>query len=125
MPAYDSAAYHPPAPIAFVTVRSSDGTVVANVPMLLDSGADVSLLPRGPITALIASANAATQFELEGFDGTRSFAPVFNFELELLGKKFRGQYLVVDANHGIIGRNILNSLSILLDGPSLSWKVSR
>jgi hypothetical protein len=45
-------------------------------------------------------------------------------ELQLLGKTFRGQFLVVDARHGILGRNILNAISVLLDGPAQNWQES-
>jgi hypothetical protein len=126
MPAYDSVTYHPPAPLALVTVRSpTTGATVANVPLLLDSGADVSVLPRDPIAELISSEQEPPQFELEGFDGTRSWAPVVRLELQFLGKTFLGQFLVMDGGHGILGRNVLNALSILLDGPSLTWKENR
>ena len=37
--------------------------------------------------------------------------------------RFRGQFLVTDASHGILGRNILNLLVLRLDGPGLSWSV--
>lgn len=42
-------------------------------------------------------------------------------ELQFLGKSFRGQFLLTEGWHGILGRNILNSLSLLLDGPSQKW----
>ena len=72
MQAYDGARFDPPAPLALVTVRSEQlGIVVRDVPMLLDTGADVSLLPR--LSALVSP--DAKQYELEAFDGTRSTAP--------------------------------------------------
>jgi len=46
MEAYDAARFDPAAPLALVTVRSEQlGVAVYDVPMLLDTGADVSLLP--------------------------------------------------------------------------------
>ncbi len=54
MPAYDATAFHPPAPVALVTLRSPETqSAVHDIPMLLDTGADVSLLPRGALGALI------------------------------------------------------------------------
>jgi hypothetical protein len=54
MPAYDSTAFRPPAPVASVTVRSPvSGRTASNVLLLIDSGADVSFLPRQPIAGLI------------------------------------------------------------------------
>ena len=50
MPAYDSTAFRPPAPVASVTVRSPvSGRVASNILLLIDSGADVSFLPRNPL----------------------------------------------------------------------------
>jgi hypothetical protein len=39
----------------------------------------------------------------------------------MLGRAFRGQFLVIDQQAGILGRNILNNLALLLDGPQLTW----
>jgi hypothetical protein len=89
--------------------------------MLLDTGADVSLVPRGAASDLAAADAPALQYELEAFDGTRSVLPAIALELQFLGKSFRGQFLLVDGDYGIIGRNILNNLSLRLDGPSQSW----
>jgi len=36
---------------------------------------------------------------------------------------FQGQFLLVDQDCGILGRNILNLLPILYDGPRLTWEL--
>jgi hypothetical protein len=70
MQAYDAARFDPPAPLALVVVKSNDGsTVIHEVPMLLDTGADVSLLPRAQV-ATLASPDAKL-YELQAFDGTK------------------------------------------------------
>jgi hypothetical protein len=38
---------------------------------------------------------------------------------------FRGQFLIVDGSHGILGRNVLNSLSLIMDGPNLIWRETK
>jgi hypothetical protein len=120
MQAYDAARFDPPAPLALVTVESEQlGIVVHDLPMLLDTGADVSLLPRSQV-ASFASADAK-QYEPEGFDGTKSMAPAVTVELQFLGKSFRGQFLLIDNCHGVLGRNVLNNLSLQFDGPSRRW----
>ena len=119
---YESEQFDPPAPIAYVTVKSV-GTEIHDVPMLMDTGADVSLLPRSQVESLV-SINA-TQYELEAFDGSRSTAPAITAELHFLGKTFRGPFLLVDSWHGILGRNVLNNLSLVLDGPSRTWTERR
>ncbi len=126
MPAYDATGFRPPAPVARVILRSqATGYSIANVPMLLDTGADVSLVPRDLLGQLIDSVPDSHQYELEAFDGTRSFAPVANLEFLFLGKSFRGQFLVIEGQHGVLGRNILNAVSLLLDGPALTWNEQR
>src|SRR5918999_79113 len=114
MQAYDAARFDPPAPLAFVTVKSEQpGVVIHDVPMLLDTGADVSLLPR-PHAAPLASPDAK-HYELEGFDGTKSTAPAVTAQLHFLGRSFRGQFLLIDNWHGVLGRNVLNNLPLLFD----------
>jgi hypothetical protein len=44
--------------------------------------------------------------------------------MKFLGKSFRGHFLVIDGDYGIIVRNILNNLSLRLDGPSQTWTES-
>jgi hypothetical protein len=124
MQAYDAARFDPPAPLAFVTVRSQQlGIEIHNVPMLLDTGADVSLLPRLHV-AMIPSPDAK-KYELQAFDGTKSTAPAITAELQFLGKTFRGQFLLTDNWHGVLGRNVMNNLSLLFDGPSRKWTQQR
>jgi len=120
MQAYEAERFDPPAPVALVTVKSDQlGIEIHDVPMLIDTGADVSLLPRSHVESLVSA--DARHFELEAFDGTKSTAPAITAELQFLGKTFRGQFLLIDSWHGILGRNVLNNLSLLLDGPSRKW----
>jgi hypothetical protein len=47
MPAYDESLFAPPVPLARVTLRNpQNGAAVSDVPMLLDSSADVTLVPQ-------------------------------------------------------------------------------
>jgi hypothetical protein len=125
MQAYDASRFDPPAPLALVTVKSAErpGVEVRDVPMLLDTGADVSLLPRAHVSPLGPADEK--QYELEAFDGTKSTAPSISAELEFLGKTFRGQFLLIEGWHGILGRNVLNNLSLRFDGPSRTWSEQR
>jgi hypothetical protein len=59
-----------------------------------------------------------------GFDGNRSFAPVVWMELLFLNRTFKGRFLLIDQEWGIIGHDILNHVSIVLDGPQLLWSES-
>jgi predicted aspartyl protease len=126
MPAYETHGFQPPAPVAFIEVGSQQsGQVVSQVPMLLDTGADVTLLPRLPLEELLQSVPSTGQYELESFDGTKSSATAVKLEVEFLGKKFRGQFLLTEGSVGVIGRNILNLLRLTFDGPGLNWQENR
>lgn len=53
MTAYDSVLLNPPAPLARVTIRHpASGATVSDVLMLLDTGADVTLLPQASVERL-------------------------------------------------------------------------
>jgi hypothetical protein len=120
MQTYNAARFDPPAPLALVVIKTDKSNgFIRDVPMLLDTGADVSLLPRSYAAALTPS--DANFYELEAFDGKKSTAPSITAELEFLGKTFRGQFILIDRWYGILGRNILNNLSILFDGPNAKW----
>lgn len=56
-------------------------------------------------------------YETQGFDGQSRPVNMVELELEFSGRKFKGQFLLVDQPFGFLGRNILNNLRILLDGP--------
>jgi len=44
-----------------------------------------------------------------------------SLELAFLGRIFRGQFLVIDQEVGILGRNILNVLTLLFEGKQQAW----
>jgi len=122
MPAYDANWFAPPAPLARITLRAPDsGATQTDVPMLLDTGADITLIPRAVLNQLGVNVNTEHQYELVNFDGSTSFAPVVLLEMLFLGRTFRGQFLLIEQEWGIIGRNILNALPLLFDGPHLQW----
>ena len=122
MPSYDASHFDPPAPVASVTLRNPhSGATVADVLLLWDSGADVTLLPRTAVERLGVSPLANQQYELMGFDGSKSFAPVVMLDLLFLRRAFRGRYLLIEAERGIAGRDILNHVTVLLDGPRQQW----
>jgi hypothetical protein len=125
MPRYDASTYDPPAPVALVTLRrSSTEPSALNIPLLIDTGADVTLLPRTAVTQSGITGVPAAQYELAGFDGSRSTADAVDVELLFLNKVFRGRYLRCDGNHGILGRDVLANLRLLFDGPAQEWSES-
>jgi len=126
MPPYDANQFDPPAPLTRVTLRNpKNGSATSDIPMLLDTGADVSLIPHAALSALDLSASQDRLYELVSFDGSTSYTPVVQIELVFCNRTFRGQFLVIDQVCGILGRNVLNSLSLVFDGPNLAWDEKR
>jgi len=122
MPPYNSADFDPPAPVAYVTLRNqTSGAVWVDAPMQIDSGADVTLVPRATISRLGLTIEQNQSYELMGFDGNLTEAPMVQLELVFGRRIFRGQFLLIDQPIGILGRNILNEVSLLFDGPRLEW----
>jgi hypothetical protein len=61
-------------------------------------------------------------YELQGFDGHTSLAQAVTLDVIFGKRTIRGKYVVVNTSMGILGRDVLNHLTILLDGPRLSWQ---
>jgi hypothetical protein len=120
MPRYD-ARFDPPAPVAAINLRSVDRRKrVSNVAMFIDSGADVTFLPASAVSQL-GLPNRGDR-EVTAFDGSKSVAASVKCEVLFLGQAYRGDYLIVDDQYGLLGRDILNRVSLLLDGPKLNWR---
>jgi hypothetical protein len=126
MPAYDASLFDPPAPTARVILRNpATGVVWSDVPMLLDSGADVTLIPQAVLSHLALDAMPDKEYLLAGFNGNVSRTSVARLEMIFCRRTFRGQFLLVDQEWGILGRNILNTIALLHDGPRLTWDEQR
>lgn len=122
MPKYDADNFDPPAPVAYVTLRDpATGASLSDVPMLIDTGADVTLLPRGYVDQIGTQPAIDIAYEIQAFDGESRLVNMVEMELVLLGRKFTGQFLLIDQPIGMLGRNILNALSITFDGPRGKW----
>lgn len=77
MPAYDAKQFDPPTPVAYVTLRHpATGASISDGPMLLDTGADVTLLPRETIEQLGVMPIEDKAYEGEGFNGGIKLAEV-------------------------------------------------
>ncbi len=122
MPPYDASHFAPPAPLARVTLRHvHTGATVTDVELLVDTGADITLLPRTAVERLGVAPLVDQQYALRGFDGNTSVAPVVVLDMIFLRRAFRGRYLLIEAERGIVGRDILNHVIVLLDGPQQQW----
>ena len=107
--------------MATVELRAQ-GKSLPDVAMLIDSGSDMSFLPGASIKRLELQADQQRRYEVTAFDGTKSQSASVQCDLVFLGQIFRGVYLIVEDADGILGRDILNHLSLVLDGPRLNWR---
>lgn len=123
MPQYEGGDdFDPPAPVVRATLRDpATGGVVVGVPMLIDTGADVTPLPQSAIDSLGIVPSPDGAYELSGFDGATTVSFVVRLELIFLDKTFRGQFALTEGVYGILGRNILKNLYLRFDDPRLFW----
>ena len=91
--------------------------------MLLDTGADVSIVPEPVLQALRAEKLAAV-YEIEYLEGTApDTLAAAHLQMQWFGLKFTGRFLVTAAPYGVVGRNILNRVVLVLDGPAQRWDI--
>lgn len=91
MPVYDPEFAAPPAPVARVTLRNPTlAKSVTDVPMLIDSGADTSLISRLALGALGLTSDdlSSTGVRLVGFDGLASVADAVRVEMGVFDRIF-------------------------------------
>ncbi len=124
MTPYDEQHYQPPAPVALLTLRTLDGRdlSISKVLALVDTGADVTLLPRWAVEQLGLVPQTDDGIQLAWFDGTVRSAESVELEALFHGGRFQGRYAVIDQPHGIVGRNLLNHFRLLFDGPAKTWQ---
>ena len=122
MSKYDAIHFNPPAPIAQVILRNiHSGAHIKDVTLLLDTGADVTLLPRRAVEQLGIQPLVGQEYQLQGFDGSMTSAQVVELDMIFLKKAYRGEYVLIDDECGILGRDILANVALILHGPQQQW----
>lgn len=124
MPKYETAGFDPQAPVIRARVRGPSGVVRSDVPLLIDTGADVSLVPMRVATAVDAVARPSGA-PIQFLSGREVLLDQADLAVEFLRYRFRGTFLLVDSPYGVIGRNVLNALALRLDGPGREWSIER
>jgi hypothetical protein len=117
-------AFDPPAPVVNITVICpATGRRLETQPAQIDTGADCTVLPGAAVAALGLAEDGRLQ--LQGFTGKVVELPVFLVDIQahdlpavsvraVLGE---GERLI------ILGRDVLNSHRLILDGPSLTLEI--
>ena len=124
MSAYDSIHFRPPAPTASVSFINpiNNALTIDNVNMLLDTGADSSIVPLGVVNALRCEFEDAV-WEVTSI-ASEELLVLRSAKLQMhLGRyKFNSSFLVASVDIGVIGRNLLNLVRVRLDGPAQDWR---
>jgi hypothetical protein len=120
---YSADGFDPPAPTTKLTVRNPDTGISTEEVFLLDTGAETSLITHRAIVVLGLQTFEDAQYKIEAFDGRVSQAKLVFCQILFAHYRFAGDFVVHDADFGIIGRNILNRFKIVLDGPHQSWEL--
>jgi len=116
--------YQPPFPAARVVFHNSEeGLRTAAQDALLDTGSDGSLIPIAYLRQILAS--PLTDTRIRSHWGEWRSAQLFVVDVELDGLRLPGVFVVGDeqGNEIVLGRNVLNKLRLLLDGPASATEI--
>jgi predicted aspartyl protease len=116
--------FDPPAPfMAIVIAASNDSERWSSVGALLDTGAEVSIIPRQTVYELELSPYA--EMIIEAFDGRRQRVDLYAVALEVAGTRlFPVRAVAYSTSYALLGRDVLNRFLTTLDGPHLSFEIT-
>lgn len=111
----------PPAPmlpVLFAAPGSEDSVLV---PSLVDTGADCTLVPAAVARQLRLP--LVDRVLVEGVGGATRRAPVYAAEVRFAGRRCVARIIGFD-EEAILGRDLLNRMALLLDGPRLALSIT-
>ena len=114
----------PPTPLVHVTLRRPDGAnELPDQPAQLDTAADRTVLPMAAVEEL--GLVELSELPVAGFGGQVSLAPTFLVQLQIrgLGPMLIEAIASAGETYVLLGRDILNSYRVVLDGPQLSLEI--
>jgi predicted aspartyl protease len=124
MPTPYSRRYTPPAPILEIALSDVDGDVfIGPVEALLDTGSDGSLVPISYLEQL--EVPIAREARLQSHWGEKRTVWLYLIDIVIEGVRLAGVEVVGDdRGQGVLlGRNVLNTLDVRLNGPSETTNV--
>jgi predicted aspartyl protease len=120
---YDSG-NNPPAPVILVTLESLDRSARTDLYMIVDTGADRTILPLS-----IAEDMKLTEVECREIVGLNGIAETYSI-VEVRLRIHGGPTIRIKAAVGhpdsepLVGRDVLNQFRIVHDGPNLQLEIS-
>lgn len=120
MIAYDST-HDPPAPVMDVTVASLiNRRRRRSLSALLDSGSDITAIPEHLVEKL--QLYPVGRLQLEGVDANTSMALTYAVQFTIGELSVaRLEVILTGLDFAVVGRDVLNRLFLLLNGPELSF----
>jgi len=110
-------AIDPAAPYLSILVTNPYQLILQNtLEAKLDTGADVTALPAISISNLALS--QANWLEVSGFASESEFVPTYEARVEVAGQAIHLEVVAYSENYALLGRDFLNHLRLLLDGPA-------
>lgn len=117
--AYD-ASLDPPAPVVAVRISPPIGEEAVVLPMLVDTGADCTLVPARIVRRL--GLPEIDVIGLTGIGDAKRRATVHAAAVEFGGVRVLAR-IVAFVDEAILGRDVLNQAVLTLDGPGLAMSV--
>jgi hypothetical protein len=131
--------YDPPLPTCEITLSTNFAGKIGKkkeastkVKMMIDTGADISIIPKGAVNELEKRLGTRLPYEVQpvvDFNGKESSHKRYNLTLLIQNSGFKDELLLdfieIDDKDGILGRDIINNYSIHLDGCNLAWTLKK
>ena len=110
----------PPAPVLPLLIAAPGSDEAVLVPSLVDTGADCTLVPAEIARCLRLP--LVDRLLVKGLGGAVRRAPVYAAVIHLAGRRCLTRVVAFDSE-AIIGRDLLNRVAALLDGPRLTLSI--
>jgi predicted aspartyl protease len=120
--AYDTSLL-PPAPFVSIRLASlADRSEPVAVPAKIDTGADLTVIPVRLVEQL--QLMPAGEIEVESYDGRRATLRAYDVNLHIDQLSLPGLLVIAfSEDYVLLGRDVLNRLRVLLDGPALMTEI--
>jgi hypothetical protein len=119
---YDSD-YDPPMPVVDLSIGLPLSDTIVDLPAIVDSGADGTMIPVRHLQQV--GARRSRKAMMRGVTGGAALVDLYAVAVRL--GSYRQGFVevvgVVDSDETIIGRDILNHLSVTLNGPALAVEI--
>jgi predicted aspartyl protease len=120
---YDNNHYNPPAPVLPITMHiPGDSTKQVTTEALVDTGADITCLPRALINALGAEyASSYDVFAINGLSIGSKDSYFLEFEIATTKKIVE---VIAVGDEPILGRNLINEFTLQFHGPTQELSIT-